>query len=42
MITYMMHFGRRASNILVNWVWDWEMIKIRLGKKQKNNWKREE
>lgn len=41
MITFMMCFGSRASNIFVNWVFGlgaW-MIKIRLRKKLKKNWK---
>lgn len=41
MITFMMCFGSRASNIFVNWGFGlgaW-MIKTRLRKKLKKNWK---
>lgn len=41
MATFMMHFGSRASNTLVNWILAWEMIKIRYRKKPKKNWKRQ-
>ena len=40
MITVMVNFGSRASNILVNWVFGLSgMIKIRPLKKLKKNWK---